>query len=213
MGHPTWPLYDLRLRTPDLELRLPDEDVLVRLCQVARAGVHEPGQMPFPVPWTQKPSPHFEREFMQHHWEARATWTPQRWTLMLAVFHDGAPVGCQDVAAKDFALLREVRTGSWLGRTFQGRGFGKQMRAAVLHLAFAGLGAAAARTSAFADNAASLAVTRALGYEPNGVTRGLREGAPAEHLHFVLTRDRWQAHRYCEVEMEGLETCRDMFGA
>src|SRR5690606_16044055 len=128
----------------------------------------------FPVPWTQRPSPQFEREFMQHHWRARAAWTPQRWRLILAVFHDGAPIGCQDVIADDFPLLREVRTGSWLGRPFQGRGFGKQMRAAVLHLAFAGLGAVTARTSAFADNPASLAVTRALGYEPNGVTRDLR---------------------------------------
>ena len=26
MGHPLWPLYDLRLRTARLELRLPDEE-------------------------------------------------------------------------------------------------------------------------------------------------------------------------------------------
>lgn len=212
MGHATWPLYDLRLRTPQLELRLPTEDELVALCDVARAGVHDPGEMPFLVPWTTKPSPQFEREFMQHHWGVRAAWSPQRWTLTLAVFHQGAPAGFQDVGADNFAVLREVVTGSWLGARYQGRGFGKQMRTAVLHLAFAELGAAAARTSAFVDNPASQAVSRTLGYEANGVSRDVRQGEPVEHLHFRLTRDRWQAHRYCEVEVEGLEACRDMFG-
>lgn len=212
MTHPTWPLYDLRLRTPRLELRLPTEDELADLCQVARAGIHEPDFMPFGVPWTDKPSPQFEREFMQHHWGVRAQWSPQRWTLGLAAFLNGEPVGFQDVGAADFAVLREVGTGSWLGRAFQGGGLGKQMRAAVLHLAFAELGAVAARSSAFADNPVSLAVSRALGYQDNGITRDVRRGDPTDHLHVLLTRERWQAHRHCEVDVAGLESCRDMFG-
>ena len=42
------------------------------------------------------------------------------------------------------------------------------MRAAVLAFAFDGLGAQVAESSAFLDNAASNAVSRALGYEENG---------------------------------------------
>lgn len=212
MGHPLWPLYDLRLRTPDLVLRLPDEAELAALCAVARAGIHDPESMPFGVPWTDKPSPQFEREFIQFHWGARAGWSPRSWTLHLAVFHAGEPIGLQDLRGEEFGVLREVTTGSWLGRRFQGRGFGKQMRAAVLHLAFAGLGAEAARSSAFADNPSSLAVSRALGYEPNGVGRMAPRGIPREHLYLRLTRQRWQEHRYCDVAVTGLETCRDMFG-
>jgi RimJ/RimL family protein N-acetyltransferase len=212
MRHPTWPLYDLRLRTPDLELRVPTEDELVKLCGVARAGVHEPDRMPFEVPWTQQPSPQFEREFMKYHWGVRARWSPERWTLGLAVFRDGEPMGFQDVGADNFAVLREAHTGSWLGRAYQGRGHGKQMRAAVLHLAFAGLGAVAAHSSAFADNPASLAVSRALGYQPNGVSRRAPLGEPQEHLGLRLTREGWEEHRHCEVEVSGLDSCRDMFG-
>ena len=59
-------------------------------------------------------------------------------------------------------------TGSWLGRRFQGRGLGKEMRAAVLGFAFDGLGAEVAETSAFLDNLPSNGVSRALGYEENG---------------------------------------------
>jgi RimJ/RimL family protein N-acetyltransferase len=212
MAHPTWTLYDLRIRTPALELRLPTEDELVALCDVASAGIHDPELMPFGVPWTDKSSPQFEREFMQHHWGVRAAWTPERWTLGLAVFHDGQPIGFQDVGAKDFAVLREVVTGSWLGKAYQGRGLGKQMRAAVLHLAFAELAALVARTAAWADNHASLAVSKALGYEHNGVSREIRRGVPTDHLFMRLTSAQWQAHRFCEVAVEGLDSCRDMFG-
>jgi RimJ/RimL family protein N-acetyltransferase len=212
MGHPLWPLYDLRLRTPALELRLPTEDELVLLCQAARAGIHDPASMPFEVPWTDKPSPRFEREFLQHHWALRSQWTPQRWMLGLAVFQDGEPIGFQDVGADDFATLREVVTGSWLGQAFQGRGYGKQMRAAVLHLAFAELGAVAARSGVMAGNPASLAVSRALGYQDNGISRGAPRGKPVDRINLRLTRQRWQQHRYCEVAVEGLASCRDMFG-
>lgn len=212
MGHPLWPLYDLRLRTPALELRLPTEDELVALCAVARAGIHDPAFMPFGVAWTDKPSPQFERDFLQFHWGVRARWSPANWTLTLAVFHDGEPMGLQDLGAENFAVLREVHTGSWLGKAFQGRGYGKQMRAAVLHLAFAELGAVVARSSAFTDNPASLAVSRALGYEPNGVSRVAPRGEPREHVALLLTRDRWDDRRYCDVEVTGLASCRDMFG-
>ena len=42
--------------------------------------------------------------------------------------------------------MRTVGTGSWLGRPYQGRGIGKEMRGAVLALAFDGLGAEVAET-------------------------------------------------------------------
>ena len=67
------------------------------------------------------------------------------------------------------------------------------MRAAVLHLGFAGFGAERAVTSAFADNPRSLGVTRALGYAENGWFVDDREGKPAKHLRFVLERADWSS--------------------
>lgn len=212
MGHPLWPLYDLRVRTPALELRLPTEPELAALCRVARAGIHDPAVMPFEVPWTDRPSPEFERGFVQFHWGQRARWSTERWSLELAVFRDGEPMGFQGVGAERFPVLRDVYTGSWLGKPFQGRGYGKQMRAAVLELAFAGLGAVTARSSVWVGNAASIAVSRALGYRDNGVTLAAPRGEPLEHYQLRLTREAWQANRYCEVEVVGLDSCRDMFG-
>ncbi len=49
--------------------------------------------------------------------------------LELVVVRDGTVVGTQGVGAHDFAVLRQVSTGSWLGRAYQGQGIGTQMRA------------------------------------------------------------------------------------
>jgi len=49
---------------------------------------------------------------------------------------------------------------------------GTEMRAAVLHLAFDGLGAREAHSASFEDNPASQRVSLANGYQSNGGDRG-----------------------------------------
>jgi len=213
MADRLWPLYDLRLRTEQLELRLPNETEIGELCATAAAGIHPPGEMPFGVAWSTKPSPRFEREFIQWHWKQRADWTAEGWSLELAVFLDGRPIGSQSLMARQFATFRAVGTGSWLGRLEQGRGLGKEMRGAVLALAFDGLGAEAATTEAFLDNPASAGVSRSLGYQPNGLGSIAPEGVARETERFRMSRADWLGRRRSEVVIEGLDACRAMFGA
>ena len=213
MGHPAWPLFDLRVRTERLELRLATDDELVELIDAAKAGIHPPEEMPFGVPWTDAASPVFERSFLQHHWEGRATWRPERWTLHLTIFLDGRPIGDQEVGASDFRVLRTVGTGSWIAASHQGRGLGKEARVAVLALAFDGLGAEVALSDAFVDNAASTAVSRALGYEPNGVTRLAPRGVARELQGWRMTREAWLGRRRGPVAIDGLDGCLEQFGA
>jgi RimJ/RimL family protein N-acetyltransferase len=73
---------------------------------------------------------------------------------------------------RTITALGTVGTFSWLGPGYRGRGLGTEMRAAVLHLAFAGLGAREAASEAFTDNHASNRVSQALGYEPSPRTAG-----------------------------------------
>ncbi len=87
------------------------------------------------------------------------------------------------------------------------------MRVAVLHLAFAGLGALEARSGAFSDNAASLAVSRRLGYRPDGREVGVRRGRRAIERRLVLTRGDWEASERPATTVEGLEPCLELFGA
>jgi RimJ/RimL family protein N-acetyltransferase len=207
-----WPLYGLRLRTPRLELRLPGLEELDALAQLAAEGVHDPGWMPFIVPWTDLPPAERSRSVMQFHWRTLAGWTPQDWNLQLAVFLEGAVAGTQSLQARDFAIVGEVSTGSWLGQRYQGQGIGTEMRAAVLDLAFAGLGAGSAISGAIVGNAASAGVSRRLGYQPNGLSRRRVRDACGREQRFALDRDRWQQYRTVPVEISGLEPCLGQFG-
>ncbi|RCV49386.1 GNAT family N-acetyltransferase [Marinitenerispora sediminis] len=208
-----WPMYDLRIRTPRLELRLPLLSELDDLAELATEGVHDPAVMPFGVPWTDAEPDEVGRGVMQYHWRMLGACTPGDWRLPLAVFLDGRIVGTQELAALDFAVLREVRTGSWLGRRYQGRGIGSEMRAAVLDLAFVGLGAEAARSTAMSDNPASLGVSRRLGYRPDGTSLLTSRNRPAVQQRLLLSRDDWEKHRTVPVELAGLERCLPLLGA
>ena len=207
-----WPLFALRLRSERLVLRLPTDDDLVALLAVAKAGIHPPGEMPFGVAWSTVPSPEFERSFMRYHWSMRASWSPAHWVLNLITELDGVPIGTQSIEATDFAVLRTVGTWSWIGREFQGKGFGKEMRAAALGFAFDGLGARVAETNAFLDNAASNRVSRGLGYEENGRGFLAPEGVARETQRFRMTLESWRSRPRGPLAIEGLEACRPMFG-
>ncbi len=207
-----WPLFGLRLRVGDIELWLPADEELAALADLAAQGVHRPQEMPFFVPWTRPEPPESQRSFLQYHWSLRAAWQPAGWSLNLGTFRAGEPVGSQEISGKGFAVRRSVSTGSWLGQRFHRRGIGTAMRAAVLALAFDGLGALDARTGAFEDNASSLGVTRKLGYRENGHEVHDREGQRAVELRFVMTAEDWRSRSRPEVEIEGLEACRELFG-
>jgi RimJ/RimL family protein N-acetyltransferase len=208
-----WPLFGLRVITPRLEIRLPGDDDLVGLVDEIVAGIHDPVATPFTMSWTDVPSPQRERESLQWWWRHRAEWSPGKWNFTGAVFVDGRPVGIQDLGAENFAQLRTVETGSWLGMRHQGQGFGKEMRAAILHLAFAGLGAVEAYSGAWHDNPRSLGVSSALGYVFNGEVLGMRRDVRDRAIKLRLTLENWEPHRRDDISVEGLEPCLELFGA
>lgn len=210
MGHPYWPIFDIVVRTPRIELRLANDDELTDLISEGRDITDTPGVFQFD--WATRPEPQFTRDFARFHWKTRALWTAEDWQLPFTVFVDGNPVGIQDIYAKDFAVLREVSTGSWLGRRHHSAGIGTEMRAAVLHFAFAGLGAEIARSGAREGNEASLRVSEKLGYRLNGTARSrFGDGQVATEVLLEMNLETWEAQRRQDIEIEGLEQCLDMF--
>lgn len=207
-----FPLLGLRLTTPRLELRLPSPEELATLADVAADGIHTPDVMPFLVPWTDQQPAEVARSVIQHHWLRLGTWSPRDWSLNLTVFRAGEVVGLQRIGARDLGVSREVSTGSWLGRRYQRQGIGTEMRAAVLHLAFAGLGAEEAVSGAFENNPVSHAVSRKLGYRPDGINRHVIRGATVIEHRLRLTRAAWECHRAVSVTVDGLAPCLPMFG-
>ena len=207
-----FPLLGLRLTTPRLELRLPSSEELAHLADLAAAGIHDPDASPFLVPWTDAPPDEAARSVVQYHWRQLGAWTPQDWSLDLTVLHAGTVVGQQGIAAHELSITRQVRTGSWLGRRHQGQGIGTEMRAAVLHLAFAGLDAEEAVSGALEHNLASLGVSRKLGYQPDGHKRHALRGAMTVEHRLCLTRSDWERHRTVRVSIEGLAPCLPLMG-
>jgi len=200
----------LTLSTPDLELRLPTGEELACLADVASEGVHSADFMPFLVPWTAGTPAEVARTVIQNYWRRCGEWQPDNWALLLTVFKDGQPIGVQSMRAKNFAITREVATGSWLGRRFQGRGYGTQMRAAMLELAFTGLNADTAISGSLIDNEASLGVSRKLGYRLDGVGREVVNGKLRIDQRLRLDRLDWRAPFL--VPVKGLEGCLSEFG-
>lgn len=208
-----WPLFGLRVTTPRIELRSLTDELAAELADVAALGIHDPSYMPFALPWTDVAPPDQQRNTLQWYWRSRAELTADHWHVPFAALRDGAVIGSISVMADNFATLRSFETGSWLGREWQGHGFGKEMRRAALHLGFAGLGAEVATTGAFVDNHASLGVTRSLGYSQVGTRRQVRRGAPVTMVGFELSRQAWQLHAGDDIDLFGVEACLAMLGA
>ncbi len=210
MTHPWWPPFDVEVRTPRLTLRGLDDQLALEVVDVAARGVHDPAMMPFLVPWTDHEPPVLQREALRFFWTTRGNCRPGSWNLIHAVLVDDRVIGLCDVGATDFDPLREVVTGSWLGIEHHGRGFGTEMRMAALTLAFDGLGAEWALTSAFHDNAPSLGVTRSLGYTEQGRRRALRRGLPDELIGYRMHRDHWATIRRDDITVRGAGAVRQL---
>lgn len=206
-----WALFGLSVRTPRLELRYPTDTDLVALAGLS-GDIHDPDFMPFSGTWSLLPDGERERAVLQYHWGRRADWRRPAWRLELVAVAGGEVVGAQSAFGDDFAITRTVTTGSWLGRRHQGQGLGQEMRAAILHFAFASLGAQRAETDAVEDNGPSLGVTTKLGYRPNGDVIDATHGKRTRLLRFVLDRPGWEAIRRDDIEVVGLEPCLALFG-
>lgn len=207
-----WPLFDLRLGCDGVVLRLVRERDLPRLAILQPPDYeHDPSAEVFPG---ENPADHRRRLVYQSYWRSLGTWSPSSWCLDFAVEHEGALVGVQSLEANDFLDLRTVDSGSWLVGSARGFGIGIAMRTAVLALAFNHLGALAAVTSARMDNAASLGVSRRIGYRDNGVSLNSSGRGLAELLHMRLTAEEWRASgSENRVTVSGLELCLPWFGA
>ncbi|MEL7977627.1 GNAT family protein [Isoptericola sp. F-RaC21] len=207
-----WPLFGLEIRTPRLMLRPMRDEDLPGLARAALDGVHDRERTPFGVPWTDAAPEDLPSNLAAYQWSLRHRVAPHSWVIAFAVHHGGRVVGSQDLSAHDFANRKTVGSGSWLTRSVQGQGLGTEMRAALLLFAFDTLGAEWAESSAASWNEASLAVSRRLGYEPNGVTRvSPRPGQPVDEQRVRLAREAFRRPSW-DVTVRGAERALAQLG-
>lgn len=137
---PSYPLLDVRITTPTLELRGAANDLLDELADVVRAGKANAEPAPYDDPIS---------------------------------FYDPDP---------------DLRVAKWLRAIWRGRG--------------------KVEPDAFVDNHGSNAISRDLGYEPNGSDWATRRGEPALLNRWRLTRDNWEQRRRDNIRLHNIEACR-----
>ena len=208
-----WPLPKLTLRTPDLLLRPTTEADLPAIAATLSPEVSGDPHLPRFDALDQRTSAVVAA--CQSYWQSVGNWSVDNWRLDFVVVLGERVVGVQSLEGEDFRVLRTVDSASHLAPEARGRGWGKQARLGVLAFAFGQLGAEYAITSAWHHNGPSLGVSRALGYQPNGVSRHRSDtGTGADTLvHLRLSRSDWEASGLGEaVEIGGFEACRPFFG-
>lgn len=184
-----YPPFGVRITLGDLTLReIRDED-LPEVTQLALDGLHGPEDVvPFPIPWHLGDPASVSRRMSQYYWTTRAAFSPERWRLTFLVRRSGEAVGVQDLFTRDdFRKTRTAETGSWLSLRFHRQGIGTLMRQAVCSFAFDHLGAEEVTSGYIEGNESSAAVSRKVGYLPNGVQRHEREEGWASLHRLSLT--------------------------
>lgn len=220
MAHPYWPIFDIRLSLGEVRLRPVTEADLVPLADIRPADFESDPRLPSfrPTSLDVAVGEAGSRvsagiSLHQSYWSSLGSWRPESWRLGFAVEVDGHLAGVQELEASEFAVRRTVESASWLALRWRGQGVGKAMRLAVLALAFDALGAQAAETEAWHDNAASLGVSRSLGYVDNGVTLHPRGDHAEDMPRLRMTRAVWLSrHAGHGVRITGVDACRHFFG-
>lgn len=205
---PLWPLHGIRLVTAELTLSVMAEPDLAAVVAVLPAGVELDPKA------TRYAGLDDEANrcavVMQGYWRALGVWSPGNWMLPFVVRRHGAVIGVQWLEGPNYLTDRTVDSSSWLMESKRGRGFGRQMRAAVLALAFGPLRAAAAISSAVTTNHASLGVSRSLGYRATHTSVLAHTGEVLQHLR--LERGDWRAGGTAvPTTVEGVDTALPFF--
>ncbi|MGH6654303.1 MAG: GNAT family N-acetyltransferase [Actinocrinis sp.] len=213
MPRSPYPPLNVCVHTPRLSLLGATDALLEQLVPAVRQGVATEPPWPFDDPISlYKDSPEREWAWLRAIWSGRSKVGDAFWRLYFVVAVDGRPVGMQDLIGVDFSAFATVTTFSWLSAEARGLGLGREMRQAVLHLAFEGLGAREAESEAFVDNHASNRVSEAVGYVPNGMNWATRRGDAAELKRWRLTRELWSARRRDDIELVGVADCLPVLG-
>lgn len=208
-----WPLFDVRVETPELALRSATDEDLMSLADRAAGRLLEAPQAAFMDSWMRLESPHFQREFMRKQWLNRATWRPCRWNLEFCIYPKDSdfPMGRVEAVAEEFCSIRSVKTVSWLLPEARGQGLGMQARRALLYFLFDGLGAEEVTAEVHPNNTASLYIAEKLGYTNDGSEMVIGgDGLPYRSTRMRLTRESWS--RDSDIHIFNLDSALCMFG-
>ena len=209
---PVLPVLGLRITAGPIELRGLTDDLIGRLGELAAKGTRAADAPPFTTTsWTLAPPEEVPLLLAQAFWARRADFCAAKWTASMAAFDDGQLAGFVSLMTKNYLVTRTASTASWLGPEFRGRGIGTAMRRVLCAFAFDHLDAEYLTSDVYADNPASLGVSRKLGYTELARGRVARLGEPVTSVELMLTRERLVRYQH-PLAVAGLEAFRHSIG-
>ncbi len=201
-----YPPFDVRVATPRIELVGATDELLAQLVSAVRDGKANAD----PPAWDD-PHSFYESDpdarvhgWLRGIWRGRGLTAPDRWRLYFVAVVDGEVIGMQDLIGFDFLTFGSVESSSWVSSDVRLKGLGTEMRSAILHLAFEGLGAKEATSEAGGDNMPSNRISERLGYEPNGTSWATHNGVPNLGRRWRLTREAWLLTRRDDISLSGV---------
>ena len=197
-------LYQIIIKTPRLELRIPNEDEIVKLAELASGGVHKAGKEYYNADWLRVQFPNNKEILSLWIQKDLKNWDIDNWSFLFAAFYQKTPIGMQHIFSKNFVKTRTFGTGVWLGLEYQGQGFATEMGQVVLYLGFEIFGAKEAYAGVWKKNKASLQLLNKLGYIYNGRYIELLNDKPEVNIRMRLTRDVWKKKRLNNIIVEGI---------
>ncbi|TLP74470.1 GNAT family N-acetyltransferase [Nesterenkonia sphaerica] len=211
-----WPPFGLRIESPQLVLRQVRESDFPAYVAAASSGIMTTGRNSFASPWDENSPEDIAKNSLTWLWSKRPAIGPDSWYLMLAVFtrHDDGTedslIGMQDVWAEDYRVLRTVQSASWLRADAQGKGYGKEQRAAMLMWAFDHFGAEYAESGAYDWNEPSKRVSESLGYFQCGTRRvtDAHGRQPEWEIQYRMAKNDFLRPSW-SVQVEGNELLQD----
>lgn len=201
------PRAQIIVTTPPLQLHEASDALLDRLAPLVHSGQAGADPPPYDDPMSLYES---DPDLRVQRWRqairrGRVQLDSDSWRRYFVVVVEEEPVGMQDLIADQITTHGTVATFSWLAADFRGQRLGREMRHAILQLALDGLGAREATSSAFLDNGGSNAISRALGYEPDGIEWQTRCGEPARMQRWRLSCEVWQRVRRDDIQLDGVD--------
>lgn len=197
-----FPPFALRITADDLTMRLMRDSDLPEYAALLHEPVFDPAFEHACFAWLGEDLAATAKSAVQFQWAQRAAIGGDDYEIPFGVWWKGRLVGSQGLRLKEFASLRTVDSGSWLTRSAHGQGIGTLMRQAILVFAFDHLGAERAESAPEDGNLPSLAVSKRLGYRPNGAAVVMEGGRRRLHHHMVLTPDDF-VRPEVELQVEG----------
>ncbi len=185
-------LYEITIKTPKLELRLPNSSDAEELAQVLTNGIQKENEPHFMEEnlygKSVEDNTKWLREFIG---KSIKEWNKEDWHIPFAVFYKGKVIGLVTMFSHNFPITQGYGISYWIGLQYQGHGLGTEAFQALLFFGFVGLGAQEAYAGAYSDNIPSLHLMEKLGFVFNGEYWMARQGKAIKDRRMRLPKENW----------------------